>query len=86
MPPRRFDWRARSATFSTPFAPIRFASSARAAAPLEKLKKVFRQQLLIKSSSRPALHEALRRLQGYLEEQKVSAGKVIVDIDPVSLL
>jgi primosomal protein N' (replication factor Y) len=57
-----------------------------AAAPLEKLKKVFRQQLLIKSSSRPQLHEALRRLQAYLEEQKVSAGKVIVDIDPVSLL
>ena len=57
-----------------------------AAAPVEKLKKVFRQQLLIKSSSRPQLHEALRRLQAYLEEQKVSAGKVIVDIDPVSLL
>jgi primosomal protein N' (replication factor Y) len=57
-----------------------------AAAPLEKLKKVFRQQLLIKSSSRPQLHEALRRLQVYLEEQKISPGKVIVDIDPVSLL
>jgi primosomal protein N' (replication factor Y) (superfamily II helicase) len=57
-----------------------------APAPLEKLKKVFRQQLLIKSSSRPDLHNVLRRLQIYLEEQKISAGKVIVDVDPVSLL
>jgi primosomal protein N' (replication factor Y) len=57
-----------------------------APAPLEKLKKIFRQQLLIKSSSRRALHDVLRRLQTYLEEQKISAGKVIVDVDPVSLV
>ncbi len=57
-----------------------------APAPLEKLKKVFRHQLLLKSSSRPALHEALHRLQQHLEEQKIGPTKVIVDVDPVSLL
>jgi len=57
-----------------------------APAPLEKLKKVFRHQLLIKSSSRPVLHLALRRLQTFLEEEKIASGKVIVDVDPVSLL
>ncbi len=57
-----------------------------APAPLEKLKKVFRHQLLIKSSSRPALHDALQRLQRHLEEQKIGPTKVIVDVDPVSLL
>jgi primosomal protein N' (replication factor Y) len=56
-----------------------------APAPLEKLKKVFRYQLLLKSSSRPALHEALEHLQRHLEEQKVGPTKVIVDVDPVSL-
>jgi len=57
-----------------------------APAPLEKLKKVFRHQLLIKSPSRPDLHETLRRLQRYLEQEKVNPTKVIIDIDPVSLL
>jgi len=57
-----------------------------APAPLEKLKKVFRHQLLIKSSSRQVLHDTLERLRLFLEEQKIAAGKVIVDVDPVSLL
>jgi primosomal protein N' (replication factor Y) len=57
-----------------------------APAPLEKLKKIYRYQLLVKSSSRPALHEALRRLQRHLEEEKIGPTKVIVDVDPVSLL
>ncbi len=57
-----------------------------APASIEKLKKIFRQQLLVKSSSRPALHSALRRLQQHLEEEKIGPTRVIVDIDPVSLL
>ena len=57
-----------------------------APASIEKLKKIFRQQLLIKSSSRPALHNALRKLQQHLEEEKIGPTRVIVDIDPVSLL
>jgi primosomal protein N' (replication factor Y) len=57
-----------------------------APAPLEKLKKIYRYQLLVKSSSRTALHEALRRLQRHLEEERVGPTKVIVDVDPVSLL
>ena len=57
-----------------------------APASIEKLKKILRQQLLIKSSSRPALHNVLRRLQQHLEEQKIGPTRVIVDIDPVSLM
>jgi len=57
-----------------------------APAPLEKLKKIYRHQLLIKSSSRSDLHDALHRLQQHLEEQKIGPTKVIVDIDPMSLL
>ncbi len=57
-----------------------------APAPLERLKRVHRRQLLIKSSSRPALHRLLRQLYEELDEKKFGAGRVIVDIDPVSLL
>ncbi len=57
-----------------------------APAPLERLKQIYRHQLLLKSSSRPALHDALHRLQQHLEEQKIGPTKVIVDVDPISLL
>jgi len=57
-----------------------------APAPLERLKKVHRHQLLIKSASRTALHHMLQRLQTYVEEKKIGPTRVIIDVDPISLL
>jgi primosomal protein N' (replication factor Y) len=57
-----------------------------APAPLERLKRVHRHQLLIKSSSRATLHGMLERLQAYVEEKKIGPTKIIVDVDPISLL
>ena len=57
-----------------------------APAPLERIKRVHRHQLLIKSSSRSTLHGILDRLQVYIEEKKIGATRVIIDVDPVSLL
>jgi primosomal protein N' (replication factor Y) len=57
-----------------------------APAPLERIKKQHRHQLLIKSSSRAALHDLLKRLQAYIEEKKIGATRVLIDVDPVSLL
>ena len=57
-----------------------------APAPLERLKKIHRHQLLIKSSSRTALHQMLEKLQAYIEEKKIGATRVIIDVDPVSLM
>jgi primosomal protein N' (replication factor Y) len=57
-----------------------------APAPLERLKKVHRHQLLIKSSSRGVLHGMLQQLQAYQEEKKIGATRVIIDVDPVSLM
>jgi primosomal protein N' (replication factor Y) len=57
-----------------------------APAPLEKIKKLHRHQLLIKSASRSALHHMLNRLQRYTEEQKIGPTRVIIDVDPTSLL
>jgi primosomal protein N' (replication factor Y) len=57
-----------------------------APAPLERIKQVHRHQLLIKSSSRATLHQLLQRLQTYVEEKKIGATRVVIDVDPVSLL
>jgi primosomal protein N' (replication factor Y) len=57
-----------------------------APAPLERIKRVHRHQLLIKSSSRTTLHSMLERLQRYIEDKKIGATKVIIDVDPISLL
>ena len=57
-----------------------------APAPLERIKHVHRHQLLIKSSSRATLHSMLERLQAYVEEKKIGATKIIVDVDPISLM
>src|SRR5262245_54336535 len=57
-----------------------------APAPLERIKRAHRFQLLIKSASRATLHGMLERLQAHIEEKKITSTKVIVDVDPVSLL
>ena len=57
-----------------------------APAPLERIKKVHRHQLLIKSASRATLHHMLEKLQAYVEEKKIGGTRVIIDVDPVSLL
>jgi len=57
-----------------------------APAPLERIKRMHRQLLLIKSSSRAALHHLLAGLQQYIEERKIGPTSVTIDVDPVSLL
>jgi primosomal protein N' (replication factor Y) len=57
-----------------------------APAPLERIKRIHRHQLLIKSSTRSVLHRMLHQLQQHLDENKIGSKKVIVDVDPVSLL
>jgi len=57
-----------------------------APAPLERIKRSHRQQLLIKSSSRSTLHRILAQLQSHLEHQKITPPRVTIDVDPVSLM
>ena len=57
-----------------------------APAPLERIKRMHRQQLLIKSSSRASLHHLLGRLRQYIEDRKLGSTRVFIDVDPVSLL
>ncbi|PYR97742.1 MAG: primosomal protein N' [Acidobacteria bacterium] len=57
-----------------------------APAPLERIKRMHRHQLLIKSASRSTLHQLLGRLREYIEDRKLGATRVFIDVDPVSLL
>jgi primosomal protein N' (replication factor Y) len=57
-----------------------------APAPLERVKQVHRYQLLIKASSRTPLHRVLDQLRTHLEAQKLGGTRIMIDVDPVSLL
>lgn len=57
-----------------------------AEAPVAKLRNEYRQQLLIKSTSRPKLHEVLERIRTHAREKKWPATALVIDVDPVTLL
>jgi primosomal protein N' (replication factor Y) (superfamily II helicase) len=57
-----------------------------APAPLERVKRLHRYQLLVKAASRSTLHRMLTALRRHLDEQKLTGTRVFIDVDPVSLL
>jgi primosomal protein N' (replication factor Y) len=57
-----------------------------APAPLERVKRLHRYQLLIKAASRSTLHRLLVELRGYLDGKKLGATRILIDVDPTSLL
>jgi primosomal protein N' (replication factor Y) len=57
-----------------------------APAPLERIKRVHRHQLLIKAVSRDVLHRALGKLQSHLEGLRLGSTRIMIDVDPVSLM
>jgi len=57
-----------------------------ASAPLARLKREYRYHIILKSQSRERLNAALRALLDFAAAQKIPRGKLVVDVDPVSLL
>ena len=57
-----------------------------AEAPVPRLKREYRYQLLIKAASRKVLREHLGRLHQHAVEQKWSPTALVIDVDPLSLL
>jgi len=57
-----------------------------APAPLERVKRLHRYQLLIKAGSRSTLHGLLVSLREHLDAKKLGSTRVWVDVDPMSLL
>ncbi|MCW5982599.1 MAG: primosomal protein N' [Bryobacteraceae bacterium] len=57
-----------------------------AEAPVPRLKREYRYQMLIKSASRKALRETLEDLRRYALDQKWNATALVIDVDPLSLM
>ena len=57
-----------------------------ASAPLARLKREYRYHFILKSQSRERLNAVLRGLLDFAAEQKIPRAKLVVDVDPVSLL
>ena len=57
-----------------------------AEAPVMRLLKEYRYQLLIKAASRKTLRETLERLRAYALERKWEATSLVIDVDPLSLM
>ena len=57
-----------------------------AEAPVPRLKREYRYQLLIKSASRKALGETLRKMRDFALERKWPATALAIDVDPLSLM
>ncbi len=55
-------------------------------APVPRLKREYRYQMLIKSTSRKVLNETLRRIRDHALKSKWGATALVIDVDPVSLL
>jgi primosomal protein N' (replication factor Y) len=57
-----------------------------AEAPVPRLKSEFRYQILIKSASRKALNELLRRVRDFALDSKWPATAMVIDVDPLTLM
>jgi primosomal protein N' (replication factor Y) len=57
-----------------------------ASAPLARLKREYRYHFILKSLSRERLNAVLRALLDFAAAEKIPRGKLVVDVDPVSLL
>jgi primosomal protein N' (replication factor Y) len=57
-----------------------------APAPVTRLKNEYRYQFLIKSASRKALNQLLRRAQAFAQDHKWNATALVIDVDPLSLM
>jgi len=57
-----------------------------AEAPVPRMKREFRYQMLIKAASRKVLREHLNRLREHAIECKWSPTALVIDVDPLSLL
>jgi primosomal protein N' (replication factor Y) len=57
-----------------------------AIAPLARVKKEYRWQLLLKSSRRPALRRMIERCLEFCESKKIAEPNVLIDVDPTNMM
>jgi primosomal protein N' (replication factor Y) len=57
-----------------------------AAAPIVKLKRIYRFHFVLKAERRQALGETLRAMLAYAETQGIARRNLVVDVDAVHLM
>jgi primosomal protein N' (replication factor Y) len=57
-----------------------------AAAPIARLKRIYRFHFVLKAERRDALNRALHQLLAYAEAQAIPRRNLIVDVDAVHLM
>ncbi len=57
-----------------------------AAAPIVKLKRIYRFHFILKAERRAALSDALRRMLAFADEQGIGRRNLVVDVDAVHLM
>jgi primosomal protein N' (replication factor Y) len=57
-----------------------------AAAPIVKLKRIYRFHLILKAQQRKVLNAALHSMLGFIESAEIPRRGVVVDVDAVSLM
>ncbi len=57
-----------------------------AAAPIVRLKRIFRYHFLLKAESRKTIGDVLRRMLAFAEANSIPRRNVVVDVDAVSLM
>ena len=57
-----------------------------AAAPIVRLKRIFRYHFVLKAELRQTLQAALRRMLAYADEQGIARKNLVVDVDAVHLM
>ena len=57
-----------------------------AAAPVSRLKRIYRFHLLLKAQRRSDVQSALRAMLAYAETQGIPRKALVIDVDPVSLM
>ncbi len=55
-------------------------------APLARIERRYRIQILLKSSSRPHLNQLLRRMVDECERSRIPLRSLVIDVDPVSMM
>jgi len=57
-----------------------------AAAPITRLKRIYRFHFVLKTERRQVLGETLRRLLAFADQERIPRSHVIVDVDAVHLM
>jgi primosomal protein N' (replication factor Y) len=57
-----------------------------AAAPIARLKRIYRYHFVLKAERRQALSEVLRAMLRYAEAQHISRRNLVLDVDAVHLM